>query len=90
MSQGNQQPDVVPAPYYRLEQTAVTRFALVLSGFAAIGYEVLFTRIIALSFGSSTYSFTVMLMSFITGIGVGSAIVSRLDVKRPLWLLGVS
>ncbi len=27
-----------------------------------MGYEVLFIRIIALSFGSSTYSFTVMLM----------------------------
>ena len=64
--------------------------ALALSGFAAMGYEVLFTRVIALSFGSSAYSFTAMLMSFITGIGVGSALVSRLTVKRPLWLLAIS
>ena len=78
------------AEKYRPLHYAVTLFALALSGFAAMGYEVLFTRIIALSFGSSTYSFTVMLMSFITGIGIGSAIVSRLNVKRPLWLLGVS
>ncbi|MFT6519512.1 MAG: spermidine synthase [Candidatus Azotimanducaceae bacterium] len=75
---------------YQPIQYTVTLFALALSGFAAMGYEVLFTRIIALSFGSSTYSFTVMLMTFITGIGIGSAIVSRLTVKRPLWLLGVS
>src|SRR6185436_1314625 len=50
-------------------------------GFAAMGYEVLFTRVIALSFGSSTYSFTVMLMSFVTGIGIGSAIVARMRVE---------
>jgi len=31
-----------------------------------------------------------MLMSFITGIAIGSAIVSRLEIKRPLWLFGVS
>ncbi len=77
-------------PLYRREQYAVTLVALALSGFAAMGYEVLFTRVIGLSFGSSTYSFTVMLMSFITGISIGSAIVSRLKVKRPLWLLAVS
>ena len=54
-----------------------------------MGYEVIFIRIIGLSFGSSTYSFTVMLLSFITGISVGSTIVSRLKVKRPLWLFAV-
>ena len=71
-------------------QYRVALAALALSGFAAMGYEVLFTRVISLSFGSSTYSFTVMLMSFITGISLGSAIVSRLRIRRPLFLLGVS
>jgi spermidine synthase len=75
---------------YRRDQYAVTLFALALSGFAAMGYEVLFTRVIALSFGSSTYSFSVMLMSFITGIASGSWIISRIQVARPLWLLGVT
>jgi spermidine synthase len=75
---------------YRTEQYVVTLVALALSGFAAMGYEVLFIRIIGLAFGSSTFSFTVMLMSFITGIGLGSAIVSRLRVRRPLWLLAIS
>ncbi len=84
------QPPVVAAASYRPEQYSITLIALFLSGFAAMGYEVLFIRIISLSFGSSTYSFTVMLMSFITGIAIGSAIVSRLEIKRPLWLFGVS
>ena len=88
-SQGKPQQAVAAAPY-RPEQYTITLLALFLSGFAAMGYEVLFIRIISLSFGSSTYSFTVMLMSFITGIAIGSAIVSRLEIKRPLWLFGVS
>ncbi|MCE9595626.1 MAG: fused MFS/spermidine synthase [Planctomycetes bacterium] len=71
-------------------QYAVTLAALFACGFSAMGYEVLFTRVIALSFGSTTYSFTVMLMSFVTGIGIGSAIVSKLRVERPLWLFGAS
>jgi spermidine synthase len=77
-------------PLYRPDQYAVTLFALALSGFAAMGYEVLFTRVIALSFGSTTYSFSVMLMAFISGIGLGSWIVSRIRVQRPLWLLGLA
>jgi len=68
----------------------VTLIALVFGGFAAMGYEVVFIRVIALAFGATTYSFTVMLMSFITGIGLGSLLVMRLRIERPLWLFGVS
>lgn len=75
---------------YRPEVYVATLGALALSGFAAMGYEVIFIRIIALSFGSSAYSFTVMLMCFITGIAVGSTIVSRFSIERPLWLLAAS
>jgi len=71
-------------------QYRVTLVALALSGFAALGYEVLFTRIIAISFGSSAYSFTVMLIAFITGISLGSAIISRFRVSRPLWVFAIS
>jgi spermidine synthase len=78
------------APSYGRAAYAVTLVALFATGFAAMGYEVLFTRVIALSYGSSSYSFTVMLMSFITGIGVGSAVVARWNVRRPLALFGAS
>lgn len=86
----SQAPSSEPAALYTRAQYSATLAALFASGFAAMGYEVLFSRVIALSFGSSTYSFTVMLMSFITGIGIGSAIVARLRVERPLWLFGAS
>jgi spermidine synthase len=78
-----------PVLYGKLQYQA-TLMALALSGFAALGYEVIFIRVIALSFGSSAYSFTVMLMSFIIGISLGSAIISRLRIERPLWVFGAS
>jgi len=86
-------PDPLPdpdAPRYRSDQYLITLVALALSGFAAMGYEVLFVRVIALSFGLSVHSFTVMLMSFIAGISLGSLIIARVKVRRPLWLLGAS
>jgi spermidine synthase len=81
-------PGEVPA--YAPATYRVTLLALGLSGFAAMGYEVVFIRIISLSFGSSTYSFTVMLMCFIAGTAIGSALVSRLRVPHPLWWLATS
>jgi len=43
-----------------------------ISGFCALGYEVLWTRILSMVVGASVYSFTVMLVSFLTGIALGS------------------
>ena len=77
-------------PQYTAGQFRATLWALALSGFAAMGYEIVFLRVIGLGFGSSNNSFTVMLMCFITGIGIGSWIVSVVDIKRPLWWLAAS
>jgi spermidine synthase len=83
-------PALGPGAPYTPTQYRGALVALALSGFAAMGYEVIFLRLIALAFGSSAYSFTVMLMCFITGIALGAGIVSRLRIARPLWWLGVS
>ncbi len=48
-----------------------------ISGFTAMLYEVVWTRILALSLGSSTHSFSIMLITFITGIAAGAWIVGR-------------
>ncbi len=42
------------------------------SGFCALGYEVLWSRILTLVVGASVYSFTTMLVAFLTGIALGS------------------
>ncbi len=43
------------------------------SGFCALGYEVLWTRILSIVVGASVYGFTLLLMAFLAGIGLGSA-----------------
>jgi spermidine synthase len=44
------------------------------SGFCALGYEVLWTRILVVVTGASVYAFTTMLVAFLTGIAFGSAL----------------
>jgi len=45
-----------------------------LCGFGALALEVLWTRAISVVIGSNVYSFTVMLVAFLCGIALGSAI----------------
>ncbi|MFN0066427.1 MAG: fused MFS/spermidine synthase [Limisphaerales bacterium] len=47
------------------------------SGFVAMLYEVVWTRLLALALGSSTHAFAVMLTTFISGIAVGAWLVGR-------------
>ncbi|HYL46075.1 MAG TPA: fused MFS/spermidine synthase [Candidatus Limnocylindrales bacterium] len=43
-------------------------------GAAAMAYEIAWTRLLAIMFGSSNYAFTVMLGTFLAGIALGSAL----------------
>ncbi|MBA4368121.1 MAG: spermidine synthase [Desulfobacterium sp.] len=43
-----------------------------LSGFCALGYEVLWSRMLTIVIGASVYGFTIMLVAFLTGIALGS------------------
>ncbi len=43
-----------------------------ISGFCALGYEVLWTRMLSLVVGTSVYSFTIILVAFLAGIALGS------------------
>ncbi len=47
------------------------------SGFVAMLYEVVWTRLLGLALGSSTHAFSIMLVTFITGIAVGAWWVGR-------------
>ncbi len=51
--------------------------AYFVSGLAALALEVIWTRVLLLVFGSTTYAFTVMLAIFLTGIAIGSALMQR-------------
>jgi len=59
------------------------------SGLIALVYEVVWTRLLALVIGPTTYAFTIIVAAFIIGIAVGSAIGSRLAARSAnaaLWL----
>ncbi len=43
------------------------------SGFCALAYEVLWTRILSIVIGASVYGFTLLLIAFLAGIGLGSS-----------------
>ncbi len=66
-------PGGAPAPG-GLEPLAarLTLLGIGLSGFCALGYEVLWTRMLTLVVGTSVYSFTIMLVAFLGGIALGS------------------
>lgn len=53
------------------------RLAIVLSGVAALGYEVIWTRILVLVMGSSVYAFTMMLGTYILGLAAGGFWIGR-------------
>jgi predicted membrane-bound spermidine synthase len=61
---------------------ALIQGAVFLSGFVALTYEIAWTRLLALTMGSSVYSFTEMLAAFITGSTVGSLLVASGPMRR--------
>jgi spermidine synthase len=58
----------------------IRRFAIVVafvSGLTSLGYQVLWTRMLASGSGNSTYVFTLILATFLVGLSVGAAYVAR-------------
>ena len=62
-----------------------------ISGFCALAYEVLWTRIMVFFLGSTTYAFATMLAAFLFGIALGSMVFARwVDrMKQPVAIFGV-
>ncbi|UCF92048.1 MAG: fused MFS/spermidine synthase [Desulfobacterales bacterium] len=61
------------SPVQALERKAAL-VIFVVSGFCAMACEVIWTRLLGLIVGPTTYSFTIVLVTFITGLGLGSLI----------------
>ncbi|MFH1371714.1 MAG: fused MFS/spermidine synthase [Planctomycetota bacterium] len=59
------------------------------SGFCAMSYEVIWTKLLGLVIGPTTYSFTIVLVTFITCLALGSIFFGWLGdkVEKPIWLL---
>ena len=71
---------------------ALSAFALSVSGFVALVYEVAWTRILAMVLGPTTYAFSAMLVAFIGGLAIGSSAAAGVAprVARPGFWLGVA
>ncbi len=70
-----------------------------ISGFTGMVYQIGWTRALILSIGSSTYSFSIILVTFLAALGLGSFIYRRLfssrhpkirDLARLQLLIGIS
>src|SRR5256712_2556413 len=75
------QAPVLPPPIARpASGDTLRRLALALLGltaFAALLDEIAWTRVLVMIVGGSTYAFTLVLLTFLLGIGLGSAFVAR-------------
>lgn len=65
-------PFFAPAALYR---TAVVLLAV--TAFVALADEIAWTRVLVMVVGGSTYAFTLVLLCFLLGIGIGSALVAH-------------
>jgi spermidine synthase len=70
-----------PRASARYDDRAVRRvlWSFALAGCAALSYEVIWTRALTFFIGNSTYAFSAMLTTFLTGIALGSLLAARLS-----------
>jgi len=63
---------------------------IALSGFTALAAEVIWTRLLSLLFGATTYTFSLILAVFLFGLGIGSSVGSAMASRlaRPRTALG--
>ena len=85
-------PTEAPRQMNLSQPTAEINGALIIfavSGFCAMAYEVIWTKLLGLIVGPTTYSFTIVLVTFILGLGLGSLIFGWIadKIKNHIWLL---
>ena len=63
---------------------------IALSGFCALSAEVVWTRMLALNFGGTVYTFSIILAVFLIGLGVGSSVGAAIgrQLRSPALALG--
>ena len=85
-----QAPDAPEAPPAPEAPQAPIYVTAALSGFTALGAEVVWTRQLSLLFGASVYTFSLILAVFLAGLGVGGWVGTSIARRaRPASALGV-
>lgn len=67
-------PQTVPADGVPAIGGRAVYIAIGISGACALAAEVIWTRLLSLTFGASVYTFSMILAVFLTGLGIGSAV----------------
>jgi predicted membrane-bound spermidine synthase len=83
---GSADPGREPGEHQTRARDHLRTLALALLGvtaFAALLDEIAWTRVLIMIVGGSTYAFTLILLVFLLGIGLGSMIVARRSAPRP-------
>ena len=72
------------------EISRLVYIAIALSGLTALGSEVVWTRVLSLMFGATTYTFSLILAVFLVGLGIGSSLGSSMarNLTSPRIALG--
>jgi spermidine synthase len=83
-----EEPADTPEPPGRSRSDWALLLAFALSGLAAMVYENAWTRALTLVIGMSTYSFSVMLTTFLVGLGLGSLLYARWWGRRDIGIAG--
>jgi spermidine synthase len=80
----------VPLATKASDDRALVYVAIALSGFCALAAQVIWTRVLSLLFGASTYTFSLILAVFLIGLGIGSSLGSIMakSIERPRVALG--
>lgn len=78
-------PSVVATELAKLPFAREILFGAAISGFCALAYEVLWTRVLVLGLGATDYGFSAILIAFLIGIALGSALYNRF---RARWIGG--
>lgn len=71
------------AAAYNLMQARVAFWCIAVAGAVSMLYELTWTRVLTLSIGGTVHSFSTMLISFISGIAIGSWLAGRI-MRRPV------
>lgn len=82
-------PDTTISPYPDVVRTIVL-ISILISGFTALAYEVIWSRQLILFLETSIYAFSAMLAVFLVGIAIGSIFINKFidSLKTPLFIFG--
>src|SRR5438128_5208714 len=65
--------NIEPAPAVRVRRAGFIYIAIAISGLAALGAEVVWTRLLSLLLGGTVYTFSIILAVFLCGLWLGSS-----------------